>query len=125
MNDMTAARQQTIISWALQKGVWLGAAASLVSLALGLKAAGGVAAGAVVGVGGLWFWSKAAPWAFQTAKPRFWLWAGWGIKSLVVWVALFLLIRGGSINALTFCIGLGLIPLLLTISALRPQGEQA
>ena len=121
---MTALNERQLIPGVIKAGLAVAFIAGLVALYYGIKVTWGILAGTGLGIGGLGLWLYFVPWALRTRRPKFWFGAAWLIKLVLLWVVLFLLITRGTVNPIGFCIGVGIIPLLFTVSALRTQKER-
>jgi len=122
---MSEAAGTGLFAKVIKAGLAVAFIASLIALAWGKKAALGVAAGGAIGVGGLWFWLRFVPWASDSKRPKFWLWAALLAKFIFLWLALYFLIARQIASPAGFCVGIGIVPILLMLLALRPKRDGA
>jgi len=98
--------------------------ASLAALPWGVKAAGGLAAGAGIGITGLLLLQNLAPRASRAKRPRRWLWGLWVIKFPILCSLLYFLIGREWVSPVAFCVGVGVVPATLTTITLWPRRKK-
>ncbi|NIM06099.1 MAG: hypothetical protein GTO55_07345 [Armatimonadetes bacterium] len=99
--------------------------ASLAALPWGPKAAGGVAAGAGLGIASLLLLQSLVSRACKAKRPKRWLWALWVVKFPILCTLLYFLIGREWVSPVGFCVGVGVVPLVLVVSGLWPKREEA
>lgn len=109
----------------LKTGILLGLFAGGAAFFWGMKAAAGVAAGVALSLGGFAFLAYLVPLAFNSRRPRFWLGLAWMLKLPLLGLLLYGLIARGWVNPIGFCVGISFLPIILTMSSLRPKSEAA